>query len=169
MDQKDQKRLSRFEIERSLNSIPVEINILERLDDYLKEIISPVSDKSKLYKTKTLTDELVSYFKTWQFQGQEKEGLGSGQAGEAFAHLVGLGILEDFPVYNEGHLEENELNSQKENILYDNDKTIKFKVKGEFVIHDKDYFVTFSFNTSKKMASDRLTHLRSERDMLKKL
>jgi len=172
MDQKDQKRLSRFEIERSLDSIPVEINILECLDDYLGEISSFVSDKSRIYKTKALTDELVRYFKEWQFQGSKessKEGLGSGQAGEAFAHLVGLSILEDFPVCNEGYFEENKLNLQTMHPSYDNETKIKFEIKGVFIKDDKGYFVTFSFNTSKKIVSDRSTHLRSERDMLKKL
>lgn len=166
----EQKEIPMAEIEHQLrDTIPVEINLLELIQDFIASNLEQ-NDNHIEYEEGRLVRNLERYVHDWQFFGDDQQGLNSGSIGEAIAHLVGLGILDDFPEMHQYNAEDR-LGVIVEKKPKSETEVVKFKVNLTFKENDDKtewLFAGFNITTSKKILENRLTDLRTQRNNLQK-
>jgi len=114
-----------------------------------------------------LKETLMGATVDWQMPNKAVPGLNSGQIGEAISHMVGLGILEEFPTLKKLNLE-----TDKEGVFFDGmvlDKSGRARFRVGFIFSDDvdHFFGEYRFNTSRKIVEDRIRYLLSRREKLR--
>ena len=168
MSDNENETLQLKETPRELETLPVEINIVSLIDNYIDSLVENNQETIE-YSESSLVEHMVRYIKDWQFMYEGKQGLNSGSVGEAMAHLVGSDILKDFPVFREAKNKDR----KKEPIIVekkptkDNENCI-FKLNLIFSKEEKKYFTELLFDTNKLQVNDRLLHLRKQHELMRK-
>jgi hypothetical protein len=116
---------------------------------------SSISDSAK----SSLVESLERSYKSWQFMRDDSPGLNSGAAGEAYARLVGSGVLMEFPrKVREELIQEPEISSTPQN-----DDEIKIDVLVPIYKGEKRYGTfSFRFDTTLEKINKRLEQIKEE-------
>ena len=153
------------EIERQLEVLPVEINIIDLVKEYIGSLEERNKESIEFFES-NMVENMVRYTKDWQFMGDSKPGLNSGSVGKAMAHMVGAGILKEFPVLRKC----NKKDYMKKPVVVEKEPSNEvgdciFELNLILRNGEDNYYAGYLFDTSKQLVSNRLQYLRNQRSL----